>query len=99
MEKQNKIFEECESIEAELPRWMRSYFMYLKSSVLPMTRLSYLREVKFFCNFLINETELKEVRSSIKDLKTDDFNELKSVDVNMYIDYCRRYKVVNDQGI
>lgn len=99
VEKQNKIFEECESIEAELPRWMRSYFMYLKSSVLPMTRLSYLREVKFFCNYLVNETELKEIRSSIKDLKTDDFNELKSVDVNMYIDYCRRYKVVNDQGI
>lgn len=99
VEKQNKIFEECESIEAELPRWMRSYFMYLKSSVLPMTRLSYLREVKFFCNYLINETELKEIRSSIKDLKTDDFNELKSVDVNMYIDYCRRYKVVNNQGI
>lgn len=99
VERENEIAEECERTEAVLPRWMRSYFMYLKSSVLPMTRLSYLREVRFFCNYLLNETDLTEEKDNIKNIKVQDFNQITAVDINIFIDYCRRYKVMDENGV
>mgnify|MGYP000934986713 FL=1 len=42
VEKENEIFQECEDIEAQMPRFLRSFFVYLKGNVLPMTRLAYL---------------------------------------------------------
>lgn len=99
VERENEILEECEAIEAELPKWMRSYFMYLKSSVLPMTRLSYLREVRFFCRYLLKETDLTADKEDITKITSDEFNEIKAVDINIFIDYCRRYKVENEDGV
>ena len=96
--KEYEINHECEKIEETLPSWLRGYFMYLKSNDLPMTRLSYLREVRFFCNYLISETELKESVSDIKDLKPEHFDNITSVDINIFIDYCRSYVVKNDKG-
>ena len=40
VEREHSILDQCEKIEAELPKWMRGYFMYLKTSVLPMTRFA-----------------------------------------------------------
>ena len=45
----------------ELPAWLRGYFSYLRSGVLPQTRLTYLREVRFFLTYLLKETELFEL--------------------------------------
>ena len=61
VERENDVLDRCEAIEAQLPSWLRGFFMYLKTGVLPMTRLSYLSDVKFFFSYLINETELKEL--------------------------------------
>ena len=46
VEKENDIYMECESIQKELPSFMRSYFAYLKGNVLPMTRLAYLHDIR-----------------------------------------------------
>jgi site-specific recombinase XerD len=96
--KEYEINRECEEIEKQLPSWLRGYFIYLKANDLPMTRLSYLREVRFFCNYLINETELKEKVSDIKRLQPEHFDSITSVDINIFIDYCRSYIVKGENG-
>ncbi|WP_130863719.1 tyrosine-type recombinase/integrase [Bacilliculturomica massiliensis] len=98
VEKESHIVEQCEAIEKELPRWLRGYFMYLKGHLLPMSRLAYLRDVRFFCQYLIESTDLTEAET-IKDLKVEEFNEIRAVDINIFIDYCRRYKVETDKAI
>jgi site-specific recombinase XerD len=98
IKRENDILSACDDIQKELPRWMRGYFMYLHSAVLPMTQLSYLRELRFFCRYLITETELCEKREKISDLKPEDFEEIKGVDVNIFLDYCRRYTVEKERS-
>lgn len=94
VEKENEIFLKCQAIEGELPSFMRSYFAYLRGNVLPMTRLSYLHEIKFFLNYLINETDLTKADDTCE-IKAEEFNEITAADINLFIDYCRRY-VVDD---
>ena len=96
--RENDVQDRCEAIEKELPSWLRGFFMYLKTGVLPMTRFSYLSDIRFFFNYLINETELKEKRNSIKEIQPEDLDAVTSVDVNIYIDYCRRYKKTDKNG-
>lgn len=92
IEKENKIYLECESIERELPSFLRSYFVYLKGNVLPMTRLAYLHDIKFFFEYLINNTTLTDAES-LKKIKLEEINEITSIDINIFIDYCRKYTV------
>jgi len=58
LEKESEIMEECLAIEATLPRFLRGFFAYLRGNVLPMTRLAYLRDIRFFCHYLIQETDI-----------------------------------------
>lgn len=94
---ENNILLECEEIESELPNFMRSYFMYLKGNVLPKTRLAYLHDVKFFCNYLINSgmSNAKET----KDISILEFRGITASDVNVFIDYCRKYRVEDGDNI
>lgn len=94
VEKENEIFMKCTELERELPSFMRSYFAYLRGNVLPMSRLSYLHDIKFFMNYLVNETDLTKA-SEPKNVKTDEINQVTAADINLYLDYCRRY-VVDD---
>jgi site-specific recombinase XerD len=99
LEKEHRIFEQCEAIEAELPPWLRGYFMYLKNNLLPLSRLAYLRDTRFFCTYLIHETACKEDAATIRELKPGHFDNLTSMDVNLFIDYCRRYKIETEKNI
>ena len=96
--KENEIMEKCQAIQDELPRFLSGFFAYLKGNVLPMTRLAYLHDIRFFCNYLIHETDLTEAEK-MRDIKLDDFEKMKGVDVNIFIDYCRRYKVEKESAI
>ncbi len=96
--KENEIVEKCQEIQDELPRFMSGFFVYLKGNVLPMTRLAYLHDIRFFCNYLIHETDLTSSKN-IRNIKLDDFERIKAVDVNIFIDYCRRYKVEKENAI
>ena len=96
--RENEVQDRCEAIEKELPSWMRGFFMYLKTGVLPMTRFSYLSDIRFFFNYLINETEIKERRKTIDEIQPEDLDSITSMDVNLYIDYCRRYKKTDKNG-
>lgn len=96
--KENDIMEQCQDIEEQLPKFLRGFFAFLKGNVLPMTRLAYLHDIKFFLNYLINESDLTQAEFS-KDIKQSEFNDIKAVDINIFIDYCRRYKVETDKNI
>ena len=98
VEKENAIDRECEKLEAEMPRFLRGFFRYLRGDVLPMTRLAYLRDIRFFLNYLVNETDLTEAKK-IKDITLKEFDRIKAVDVNIYLDYCRKYKVEDEKHV
>lgn len=95
VEKENQIYLECEKIEEELPRFLRQYFVYLKGNILPMSRLAYLRDVRFFFNYIINETDLTKANIA-KDITISEIDNIRASDINLFIDYCRKYTV--DEG-
>jgi len=88
----------CEEIQEHLPRFLRGFFAYLKGNVLPMTRLAYLGDIRFFCQYLIDETDLTDA-GKISDIKLSDFNRIKAIDINIFIDYCRKYTVEKENEI
>lgn len=96
--KEQEIIRQCQEIESELPLFMRGFFAYLRGNVLPMTRLAYLHDIKFFCNYLINETVLTDAED-ISHIKLTDFQEILAVDINAFIDYCRRYEIETENAI
>lgn len=96
--KEQEIIFRCEDIENRLPRFLRGYFIYLKGNVLPMTRLAYLGDVLFFFEYLVNETDLISADNP-KDVTLSELNNIKAVDVNIFIDYCRRYTKEKENGI
>ena len=98
IKKENDIYLECEELENQLPKFLRGYFAYLKGNVLPKTRLAYLHDVKFFFKYLIEETDLTDAETTDK-IKLSDLEQVKAVDVNMFIDYCRKYKVETDNSV
>ncbi|MDO4546050.1 MAG: tyrosine-type recombinase/integrase [Bacillota bacterium] len=81
-----------------MPRFLRGFFAYLRGNVLPMSRLSYLHDIKFFCQYLVDETDLTAAEK-VSDIKLEDFNKIKAVDVNIFIDYCRKYTVEKEDQI
>ena len=64
MLKEHEIVSKCEDIQRELPSFMRGFFAYLKGNVLPMTRLAYLTDIRFFCQYLVDETDLTRAEST-----------------------------------
>ena len=98
VEKNNKIYIECQSLENALPSFLRSYFSYLKNNVLPQSRLAYLHDVTIFCNYLINETDLTKA-SEPREIKLEEFDSIQAADVNLFIDYSRKYIVDNGETV
>jgi len=96
VKKENDIYMECERIQKDLPAFMRPYFSYLKGNVLPMTRLAYLHDIRFFMNYLINETDLTQAKEP-KDIKSGEMNNIVAADINLFIDYCRKYMVEDEK--
>ncbi len=98
IKKENDIYLECEEIESELPKFLRGFFAYLKGNVLPATRLAYLHDIRFFFRYLIQETDLTEAKTTDK-IKLSELDQVKAVDVNLFIEYCRRYKIETDDSV
>ena len=96
--KELEIEEECREIERELPSFMRGFFAYLRSSLLPMSRLAYLHDVRFFMRYLTEETELTQA-SDIKGITVEEMNKIRGVDINIFMDYCRHYRVEEQEVI
>lgn len=98
VEAEAKVVADCTKLEKDLPNWLRGFFMYLRGNVLPMTRLAYLNDITFFFNYLIEQTDISEAHA-IKDVTLEEFSNIKAVDVNIFIDYCRKYTVETENTI
>jgi len=80
-----------------LPAFLRGFFLYLKTSLLPLSRLAYLRDINFFFKYMINEGDLSTAVEP-KDIKLSEIARIKAADVNNYLDHLRNYKVKRDDG-
>lgn len=98
MLKEYNIGVKCREYERNLPRFLNSYFIYLKSNVLPMTRMAYLQDVTFFFEYLVNETDLTEAKEP-KDVTLEEINQIQATDVNLFLDYSRQYEKVNGNSV
>lgn len=95
---ENEIYLKCEELEDNLPSILRGYFAYLKGNVLPKTRLAYLQDINFFFKYLIDETDLTNAKTP-KEIKAKELNSIQAIDINLYLDYLRKYKVKNNDNI
>ncbi|MBR2541034.1 MAG: tyrosine-type recombinase/integrase [Mogibacterium sp.] len=98
VKKENDIYLQCEAIQKELPSFLRPYFTYLKGNVLPMTRLAYLHDVRFFFNYLIEETDITRAKVP-SEIKESEINEIVAADINLYLDHCRKYIVDDGENV
>ena len=98
VEKEYIINDECSSIEAELPVFLKGYFSYLRVSMLPMSRLEYLKDLRLFMVYLVENTELTSA-SSPKDITPEEIRRIKGRDVNEYIEYCRNYSIETESAV
>ena len=80
VQKEFQTEEECEQIQSELPSFMRGFFVYMRQSLLPMSRLAYLHDIRFFCQYLIAQTDLTEASETSK-IKASDFDAVRGADV------------------
>ena len=92
VKKEYLVNKDCEEIEKELPRFMRGVFSYFKSSLLPMSRREYLRDIRFFMNYLVEHTNLTKADKA-SDITEDEIRDITGRDVNEFLDYCRNYGV------
>ncbi len=90
---EHEVIENCLSIEKQLPTFMDDYFIFLKNSVSITTRLAYLNDILFFCNYLISHTDLTSATTPYE-ISVYEFRDIKSRDLNRFIgDYCSRYLI------
>ncbi len=96
---EQKTIQKCITVERRLPSFMKDFFLYLKNAVAINTRLAYLEDIEFFCDYLVTETNLTQA-DSIKDISLDEFNTIKARDINYFLgQYCQRYEIEDDKGI
>jgi site-specific recombinase XerD len=98
VEHEYEINQKCQELEASMPRFLRGFFAYLRGNVLPMSRLAYLQDIRFFLHYLMTETALTEAQD-IREIRLNDLAQVQAVDVNMFLDYCREYTVEKDDVI
>ncbi len=97
--REHEIMERSRELELELPSFMKGFFSYLRTGVLPNTRLAYLFDIRFFCEYLVKETALTKATRPA-DITAEEFGKIKARDVNAYInDYCRHYRVETETAV
>ncbi|MFA5527834.1 MAG: tyrosine-type recombinase/integrase [Peptostreptococcales bacterium] len=96
--RESEIAVECSIIQKDMPNFFLDFFVYLKNNVLPSTRIAYLKDIKFFCNYLIEYTDIEA--ETIKDITVEDFNKIQARDINYFIgEYCTHYTLEKDNNI
>ncbi len=94
----NELIDRCISVQNKLPNFMKDYFIYLKGSVAVTTRLAYLEDIHFFCEYLVETNELTDA-TNVADITLEDFNDIKARDLNLFLgDYCGRYYKENGKN-
>lgn len=92
VEKENELYLACEDIERELPRFLGDFFVYLRGNVLPATRLNYLRDIRAFFAYMLEDPDLSKAET-VHEITLEEIRKLTAQDVNLYLDHCRKYAV------
>lgn len=96
--KQNDMIRKCLFIESQLPGFMSDYFLYLKNAVALSTRLAYLSDVLFFCNYLVHELQFSDAQIP-EEIDANAFYKITAKDINLFLaDYCTRYIVETENA-
>ncbi len=91
--KRHQLMLEAQELEESLPVFLEEFCLYLKNSVAPSTRLSYLQGISYFLHYLIAEHKNFRKFGSICDIDLESFRLLKAKDINNYIgNYCVMYE-------
>lgn len=98
VKKEAEIVQECEAIEKELPRFLHSFFVYLRGNVLPLTRFAYLNDIRFFFHYLVSESGLTTAADPAR-VSLEDLQRIKAMDINLYLDWCRHYTVETESAV
>ncbi|KAB3534040.1 tyrosine-type recombinase/integrase [Alkaliphilus pronyensis] len=90
------LIEQCLEVEAQLPVFMKDFFIYLKNAVALTTRHAYLNDILFFCKYLVLEGSITAAKNPYE-ISLDEFNKITARVVNYFIgEYCSRYIVENE---
>jgi len=93
MIKRYKQEESIKQLETKLPSFLRDYYIFLRSSVSPATRLAYLRDILFFFEYLVRE-QLVPSCDQVINLSINELTTIKARTVNEFIgNYCRGYSI------
>lgn len=95
--KRNQMLQTCQQIESTLPNFLFDYFLYLKNAVALSTRVAYLSDIQFFCNYLVNHTSITLADSPMH-IKDTEFYSITARDVNIFMDYCSSYIMETDNA-
>ena len=87
------------ALEKELPPYLAGFFAYLRGNVLPMTRLAYLFDLRFFFCYIIAERPDLTNAKTPREIKIEELENIQAADINIYIDYCKSYEVEEDDMI
>lgn len=94
--KQNETIKKCQQIEMQLPSFLSDYFLYMKNAISLSSRLAYLSDILFFCNYLVHELKFDHAATP-SDISQEAFMKLTAKDINLFLgDYCTRYIVETD---
>ena len=99
IKKEYDINSKSRALEKELPPYLSGFHAYLRGNVLPMTRLAYLYDLRFFFQYMISERPDITEAETTREIKLSELANVQAVDINMYIDYCRSYEVEEDDTI
>jgi len=99
IKKEYDINSRSRKLEKELPPYLSGFFAYLRGNVLPMTRLAYLFDLRFFFRYIIAERPDLTSAETPREIKLGELGRIQAADINMYIDYCRSYEVEEDDMI
>lgn len=97
--KEHQQIEKILEIQQSLPPFMKDYFIYLKNAVALSSRFAYLVDIRFFCRYLIEETDLTDAETT-ESIRLSEFKTIKSRDLNLFLgDYCTRYYRSDGEGV
>ena len=95
VEQEYLVDRDCSEIEKELPSFLDGLFSYMKSALLPMSRREYLRDIRFFMRYLVEETRLTSAENPAG-ITVQEFGRISGNDVNRFLDYCMNYSIEKD---
>ncbi len=95
---QARMDRQIRALEREFPSFMKDYSIFLRGSVALSTHNAYFKDIKFFFEYLIEDTNFTNA-NKLSEITLSDLESLRARDINYFLgDYCRRYYKEDEDG-